>query len=121
MPWYSVLLTNAQLVRSLQEDGVIGSNQVIAAMSEVDRGDYTSSELPYVDNPSYIGYGQTISAPHIHGRALEVVLPLIRIYKLCFVTALVSYRSSSRVIPNQELKFLTWGLEVDTFLPVLQK
>jgi hypothetical protein len=42
-------------------------------MKEVDRSDYTSGlDNPYNDAPEEIGYGQTISSPHMHAYALEV-------------------------------------------------
>lgn len=40
---------------------------------QVDRGDYAPSS-PYVDSPQYIGYGATISAPHMHATALEHII-----------------------------------------------
>lgn len=51
--------------------GVIKSSVVVDAMQKVDRADYTSTGMPYADTPNTIGYGQTISAPHMHGQALE--------------------------------------------------
>lgn len=34
-------------------------------MSSVDRGNYTCSGYAYIDSPQDIGYGATISAPHM--------------------------------------------------------
>ncbi|KAI8391359.1 protein-L-isoaspartate O-methyltransferase [Radiomyces spectabilis] len=39
-------------------------------MKAVDRRDY-SRQYPYEDSPQSIGYGATISAPHMHAYALE--------------------------------------------------
>ena len=39
-------------------------------MTAVDRGAYCPSK-PYVDSPQRIGFGATISAPHMHAYALE--------------------------------------------------
>ncbi|KAI9276756.1 protein-L-isoaspartate O-methyltransferase [Phascolomyces articulosus] len=39
-------------------------------MKAVDRNDY-APRYPYLDEPQSIGYGATISAPHMHGYALE--------------------------------------------------
>ncbi|OMH85769.1 Protein-L-isoaspartate(D-aspartate) O-methyltransferase [Zancudomyces culisetae] len=50
--------------------GIIHSPRVVAAMMEIDRGEY-SKYAPYEDSPQGIGYGATISAPHMHGYALE--------------------------------------------------
>ena len=41
-------------------------------MLRVDRG-YFSPTDPYMDSPQSIGYGVTISAPHMHAQALEVL------------------------------------------------
>jgi protein-L-isoaspartate(D-aspartate) O-methyltransferase len=43
---------------------------VIAAMRAVDRGAYCPSK-PYEDRPQRIGFGITISAPHMHAHALQ--------------------------------------------------
>ena len=42
-------------------------------MLRVDRGHYCPSEQPYFDSPYSIGYGATISAPHMHAYALELL------------------------------------------------
>lgn len=42
-------------------------------MSQVDRRHYCPSGDPYLDAPHAIGYGATISAPHMHAYALEYV------------------------------------------------
>lgn len=41
-------------------------------MLAVDRGNYTKI-YPYMDSPQVIGYGATISAPHMHAYALELL------------------------------------------------
>uniref|UniRef100_A0A915IQH3 protein-L-isoaspartate(D-aspartate) O-methyltransferase n=1 Tax=Romanomermis culicivorax TaxID=13658 RepID=A0A915IQH3_ROMCU len=41
-------------------------------MTAVDRANYCPHN-PYHDNPQSIGYGATISAPHMHGYALELL------------------------------------------------
>lgn len=45
-----------------------------AAMLDVDRG-YFSRYNPYEDSPQSIGHNATISAPHMHAYALEVLEP----------------------------------------------
>ena len=52
------------------------SNEVLTADSQVDRAHYSPS-APYVDSPQYIGYGATISAPHMHATALEHIIPYL--------------------------------------------
>lgn len=42
-------------------------------MFKVDRAHYCPSKYPYMDDPYSIGYGATISAPHMHALALEVL------------------------------------------------
>lgn len=44
---------------------MIKSDRVFEAMSSVDRGKYTHPSHAYVDSPQGIGYGVTISAPHM--------------------------------------------------------
>lgn len=41
-------------------------------MMAVDRGNYVKNN-PYMDAPQAIGYGVTISAPHMHAHALELL------------------------------------------------
>lgn len=41
-------------------------------MLSVDRGHYSKSN-PYMDSPQGIGFGVTISAPHMHAHALELL------------------------------------------------
>lgn len=48
--------------------------RVITAMQMVDRGAYCPSN-PYQDCPQRIGYNITISAPHMHGYALQELAP----------------------------------------------
>jgi len=44
---------------------VIKSDRVFDVMSSVDRGKYTHPSHAYIDAPQGIGYGVTISAPHM--------------------------------------------------------
>lgn len=74
MAWRSRGLSNADLIRQLQEYGVIKSEAVAQAMTATDRKFYVASNLnPYVDSPQRIGHGATISAPHMHAYALELL------------------------------------------------
>ncbi|XP_076239833.1 protein-L-isoaspartate(D-aspartate) O-methyltransferase isoform X2 [Calliopsis andreniformis] len=47
-------------------------------MSSVNRGNYTDPDYAYVDSPQGIGYGATISAPHMHAYALELLKEKLR-------------------------------------------
>ena len=61
------------LVDSLRNKGIIKSSRVEAAMKAVDRGNYALSN-PYVDSPQLLtGFGVTISAPHMHAHALQLL------------------------------------------------
>jgi protein-L-isoaspartate O-methyltransferase len=41
-------------------------------MLRVDRGNYAPN-FAYDDSPQYLGFEQTISAPHMHAHALELL------------------------------------------------
>jgi protein-L-isoaspartate(D-aspartate) O-methyltransferase len=70
MSWRCSGRSNAELVTNLANAGIIKSTAVISAMRAVDRGFYAPAQ-PYQDAPQTIGYNATISAPHMHGYALE--------------------------------------------------
>ncbi|KAJ2722417.1 hypothetical protein GGI07_003315 [Coemansia sp. Benny D115] len=70
MAWFCSGRTNSELVENLKKEGIITSPRVVLAMKSVDRAHFVSKQ-PYEDSPQYIGYGATISAPHMHGYALE--------------------------------------------------
>jgi protein-L-isoaspartate(D-aspartate) O-methyltransferase len=67
-----------ELVNKLQREGVIEHEQVIQVMKQVNRANYVAGggaySFPYDDSPQSIQCGQTISAPHMHGYALEYIL-----------------------------------------------
>jgi len=65
---------NERLIKSLKGQGVIKSNIVEDAMNATDRGLYSKhAEVAYNDHPHEIGYGVTISAPHMHAYCLELL------------------------------------------------
>ncbi|KAK6640389.1 Protein-L-isoaspartate(D-aspartate) O-methyltransferase [Polyplax serrata] len=72
MAWRSHGRNNIDLVKNLRLNGVIRSDVVENTMLQVDRGNY-SKMSPYMDAPQGIGYGVTISAPHMHAHALELL------------------------------------------------
>ena len=43
----------------------IESSKIEKVMNSIDRKDFISKGHPYEDSPQYIGYGGTISAPHM--------------------------------------------------------
>lgn len=54
------------------ENQIVRSASVEQAMMQVDRQDYCPNN-PYIDAPQSIGFGVTISAPHMHAHALELL------------------------------------------------
>ncbi|CAG0899693.1 unnamed protein product [Cyprideis torosa] len=72
MAWRPYGHNNADLIDQLVRSGAISSSRVEEAMRSVDRGNY-SQQNPYQDSPQPIGYGVTISAPHMHAYALETL------------------------------------------------
>ena len=57
----------------------IASDAVQAAMRRVDRKNYVlEGSNPYQDSPQTIGYGATISAPHMHAYALSMLEDRLR-------------------------------------------
>jgi protein-L-isoaspartate(D-aspartate) O-methyltransferase len=68
------------LVDRLKRSGSIKSARVESVMRRVDRARYCPADLAawaYEDSPQRIGSGQTISAPHMHAMALELLEPYV--------------------------------------------
>ncbi|KAL6721225.1 hypothetical protein ACLMJK_000327 [Lecanora helva] len=76
MAWLSSGSSNAGLIKNLASNGLITSERVKNAMLSVDRAHF-SPYAPYTDSPQTIGYGATISAPHMHASAAESLLPYL--------------------------------------------
>ncbi|EDV29335.1 uncharacterized protein TRIADDRAFT_49594 [Trichoplax adhaerens] len=72
MAWRSHGKSHVDLITQLRVNGVITSPYVEEAMRQVDRGLFCSHN-PYQDCPQSIGYQATISAPHMHAHALQVL------------------------------------------------
>ncbi|XP_070576568.1 protein-L-isoaspartate(D-aspartate) O-methyltransferase-like isoform X2 [Ptychodera flava] len=72
MAWRSSGTNHDELINRLRQNGIIKSSRVYDAMMSVDRGSY-SKHNPYMDSPQSIGYAVTISAPHMHAHALELL------------------------------------------------
>jgi len=77
MAWMCSARTNAGLIANLRNAGLIASKRIEAAMLSVDRANYTSG-TPYEDSPQPLGYGATISAPHMHAEMLERLEPFLK-------------------------------------------
>ncbi|KAI7940050.1 hypothetical protein MJO28_013702 [Puccinia striiformis f. sp. tritici] len=81
MAWRSHGATNNELVQNLFNNGLMKSPRVLEAMKKVDRANYLPSgarQDAYQDRPQSIGFGATISAPHMHANALENLLPFLK-------------------------------------------
>ncbi|KAI0237893.1 Protein-L-isoaspartate(D-aspartate) O-methyltransferase [Lamellibrachia satsuma] len=72
MAWRSSGASNKQLIDNLQANGIIKNERVVNAMRAVDRANFINTN-PYIDSPQGIGYAVTISAPHMHAHALELL------------------------------------------------
>lgn len=62
-----------ELVHKLQQANIVLHDKVARVMEVVDR-QYFCPNNPYSDAPQPIGWGQTISAPHMHAHVLEEIL-----------------------------------------------
>ena len=70
--------TQKEMVDKLASAGIIKHKPTQEAMIKVDRANYAGGRSgAYVDSPQPIGYGQTISAPHMHAHALEELMPTL--------------------------------------------
>ncbi|KAE9553486.1 hypothetical protein FO519_003315 [Halicephalobus sp. NKZ332] len=72
MAWRSHGTSNFELVQNLFKNKLFNNERVREAMLAVDRADFVDVD-PYMDCPQPIGYGATISAPHMHAAALEAL------------------------------------------------
>lgn len=71
--------TYAELVANLQKHGILTSPEAAVAMSKVDRKIFVpDSKLAYHDAPQVIGYGATISAPHMHSYCLSLLADYLK-------------------------------------------
>lgn len=72
MAWISSGKSNVELAKNLRKNGIIKNPRVFEAMASIDRAFYSRNN-PYQDSPQRIGYSATISAPHMHAYALELL------------------------------------------------
>jgi len=80
MAWSCSGTTNIELISNLIRKKLINSDAVAAAMTVVDRANYvpdTGKQHAYQDSPQLIGHDATISAPHMHAHAAELLLPYL--------------------------------------------
>lgn len=70
--FYRQFDTVDELVSHFEKNEVYKHKKIYEVMRKVDRADFVNTKTrPYDDYPQQIGYGVTISAPHMHGFALE--------------------------------------------------
>ncbi|XP_074662371.1 protein-L-isoaspartate(D-aspartate) O-methyltransferase-like isoform X2 [Tubulanus polymorphus] len=72
MAWRSSGKSNLELVENLKRNGIVTKKKVEESMKRIDRGNFCRHN-PYMDSPQSIGYAVTISAPHMHAHALELL------------------------------------------------
>eukprot|EP00559_Dactyliosolen_fragilissimus_P008940 CAMPEP_0184862218 /NCGR_PEP_ID=MMETSP0580-20130426/6710_1 /TAXON_ID=1118495 /ORGANISM="Dactyliosolen fragilissimus" /LENGTH=245 /DNA_ID=CAMNT_0027359975 /DNA_START=392 /DNA_END=1129 /DNA_ORIENTATION=- len=68
------------MVEKLSLAKIVQSPSIKKALLCVDRANYVTQGVirdAYTDAPQPIGHGQTISAPHMHAHALEVIFPYL--------------------------------------------
>lgn len=70
--------SHKELVEKLTTANIVTSKAVRDCLLRVDRANYVlNRSAAYDDTPQPIGYGQTISAPHMHAHVLEDLLPTL--------------------------------------------
>ncbi|XP_042307494.1 protein-L-isoaspartate(D-aspartate) O-methyltransferase [Sceloporus undulatus] len=72
MAWKSGGASHSELIHNLRKNGIIKSDRVFEVMLATDRCHYAKCN-PYMDSPQSIGFQATISAPHMHAYALELL------------------------------------------------
>jgi protein-L-isoaspartate(D-aspartate) O-methyltransferase len=74
--WHCHGRNQRELVDRLAQAKIVQSPMVRNVLNAVDR-QYYIPQNPYQDAPQTIGYGQTISAPHMHAHVLEEMMPTL--------------------------------------------
>jgi len=73
------LETNDDLIAFLERHNHTKEKSIAKAMRNVDRKDFVPSNCdPYDDSPQPLGYGATISAPHMHAYALSFLVEKLK-------------------------------------------
>ncbi|XP_048736187.2 protein-L-isoaspartate(D-aspartate) O-methyltransferase-like isoform X2 [Ostrea edulis] len=72
MAWRSSGKSHVDLIDNLAKNDILKTQRVIDSMKKVDRAHFSKMN-PYNDSPQTIGYSVTISAPHMHAHALELL------------------------------------------------
>nr|CCC93899.1 putative protein-L-isoaspartate [Trypanosoma congolense IL3000] len=80
MAWTCSGTSNSTMVQRLVEASLLVTPAVVEAFNLVDRGWFLPRlppEKAYRDEPAPIGYGATISAPHMHATMAEIIAPFL--------------------------------------------
>jgi protein-L-isoaspartate(D-aspartate) O-methyltransferase len=74
--WMCSGKTQSDMIGKLAQAGIVKTSIIKEALLRVDRKNYAPRpDSAYEDSPQQIGYGATISAPHMHAHVLEELLP----------------------------------------------
>ncbi|WVW83124.1 protein-L-isoaspartate O-methyltransferase [Kwoniella bestiolae CBS 10118] len=96
MAWRSGGRSNAELIDNMVKNGLIISPQIAEAMRKVDRKNYVPDQMyAYEDSPQRIGFGATISAPHMHAHACENLLSFLPVANSPHTGAILDVGSGS--------------------------
>ncbi|WWC69479.1 protein-L-isoaspartate O-methyltransferase [Kwoniella pini CBS 10737] len=96
MAWMSSGKSNEDLIDKMVKNGLINSPQIAEAMRKVDRKNYVPDQsYAYEDSPQRIGFGATISAPHMHAHACENLLSFLPIVNSPHTGAILDVGSGS--------------------------
>lgn len=93
--WTCHGLNQRDLADKLRQANIIRTPAVHQVMTQVDRIHFAPRN-PYQDAPQVLGWGQTISAPHMHAHALEEMYPYL-------------HRQRTKMGPDTPLKVLDVG------------
>ena len=69
------------LVKEIKAEGMLKTKRIEDAFISVDRNDFlpsTNKTIIYADNAFSLGYGATISAPHMHAHVLDLLEPVLK-------------------------------------------
>ncbi|CAK9114162.1 Protein-L-isoaspartate O-methyltransferase 1 (AtPIMT1) (L-isoaspartyl protein carboxyl methyltransferase) (Protein L-isoaspartyl methyltransferase) (Protein-beta-aspartate methyltransferase) [Durusdinium trenchii] len=81
MAWQCSSRSNAGLVENLRRAKLVQNVVAETAMKLVDRANFVldkDRERAYEDSPQSIGFDATISAPHMHAMALDLIVPVLQ-------------------------------------------
>ncbi|WWC90062.1 protein-L-isoaspartate O-methyltransferase [Kwoniella dendrophila CBS 6074] len=96
MAWRSSGRTNSELINNMVKNELILSPQITEAMRKVDRKNYVPDPYyAYEDSPQQIGYGATISAPHMHAHACKNLLSFLPVANSPHTGAILDVGSGS--------------------------